>query len=708
MVLRLICSLQAEDLLKLFGSSSNQKMEEIQDDLGGEWERVKSKSKVTRVHRPPPSKRSSSPNSLAGRRRAGPLVNGSTSNGNTSVTSTNGDAFGRREARADTAQRWRSDSDSWSGSSSAGISTSSWASHDEDRQKRGIKENGGSYIDANGVGSTSNEFPDPHDALALKSDEHFNGSIENGSERDSRADSEELNTELNGVRNSPGRDSQPGSQSPSRPGFVSYSAALKAGMIGAVNELGSGESISPSGLTDGGHVTGLGASFSGNGAHFSSLHADLAGESTTSGGGKYIEAGGNKKVVSSGGFVSNPETILSSCTLGELGQHERKEKIFKFEGEVSKGDKGQVWGDKKSTLAARLAVTEGVSNLALTGSVNVTGRLSESSQPSGKSFAGDLSTSGKKISMDGSRSVSMESERGDSGSPTSLHGRLVVKDAMDTTSTPAETVETNLVWQGTDAGILRRLRQPGSGTSSSSAQPNGAFSRPRGPAHPDTVKVKLEAAVKLSLQPKAAPAVGESPLYIHAPISDEQRSSWPAEQSELAPLSAVFPSPRVQHSKSQLQGPVSQPSRSGHDLRRGQQYDHPKEKEVDERVRLQRTQSPSPDPGSPVMHLQQRQAGQSSMSLWIPSPSVASSQQQPNHPPSPALPGVHYRDRRSRTGAMPSTVPLSTCDFEVSKLGFHMRRLYTRPCTALGTWTDATCMGLPIVSSLGFSCTHIK
>ncbi|XP_024365240.1 uncharacterized protein [Physcomitrium patens] len=138
---------EAEDLLKIFGSSSSQKMDKAQDDFGGEWERVKFKNKGsgTRVHRPNPTKRSSSPNSSSGRRRLGPPVNGSSISSNVSHTtahySSNSD-FGRsRETRADAAQRWRSDSDSWSGSSSAGISTSSWASHDEDRPKKGMKEN---------------------------------------------------------------------------------------------------------------------------------------------------------------------------------------------------------------------------------------------------------------------------------------------------------------------------------------------------------------------------------------------------------------------------------------------------------------------------------------------------------------------------------------------------------------------------------------
>ncbi|KAG0616580.1 hypothetical protein M758_5G126500 [Ceratodon purpureus] len=148
---------EAEELLELFGTRHTQKAEKSQDDLEGEWERVKVKSKGsgTRVHRPQPTKRSSSPNSSSGRRRVGLPMNGSSASSNasqsTSHYSSNGE-FGRgREARADTAQRWRSDSDSWSGSSSAGLSTSSWASHDEERPKKGTKENGVTYGEANGV-----------------------------------------------------------------------------------------------------------------------------------------------------------------------------------------------------------------------------------------------------------------------------------------------------------------------------------------------------------------------------------------------------------------------------------------------------------------------------------------------------------------------------------------------------------------------------
>ncbi|CAK9859660.1 unnamed protein product [Sphagnum jensenii] len=122
---------EADDLLKLFGMTSHhhQEMVEAEEDFGGEWEKVKSKSKLTRINRPPPSKRSTSPNSpAAGRKRWGPLANGSTTTTSTAGAShsshntpVHGDAFIHgRESRADIAQRWRSDSDSWSGSSSAG------------------------------------------------------------------------------------------------------------------------------------------------------------------------------------------------------------------------------------------------------------------------------------------------------------------------------------------------------------------------------------------------------------------------------------------------------------------------------------------------------------------------------------------------------------------------------------------------------------
>ncbi|KAH8950107.1 hypothetical protein BDL97_10G066900 [Sphagnum fallax] len=123
---------EADDLLKLFGMTSHhhQEMVEAEEDFGGEWEKVKSKSKLTRINRPPPSKRSTSPNSpAAGRKRWGPLANGSTTTTSTAGAShsshnppVHGDAFIHgRESRADIAQRWRSDSDSWSGSSSAGF-----------------------------------------------------------------------------------------------------------------------------------------------------------------------------------------------------------------------------------------------------------------------------------------------------------------------------------------------------------------------------------------------------------------------------------------------------------------------------------------------------------------------------------------------------------------------------------------------------------
>ncbi|KAH9550323.1 hypothetical protein CY35_10G065600 [Sphagnum magellanicum] len=320
---------EADDLLKLFGTTSHhhQEMVEAEEDFGGEWEKVKSKSKLTRINRPPPSKRSTSPNSpAAGRKRWGPLANGSATTSSTAGaahsshnTPVNGDAFIHgRESRADIAQRWRSDSDSWSGSSSAGISSSSWVSQDDDNskpKKGSSREDGGSLAHT----STTGEFCESHDETILKGEEEeqANGCLEDGSERDSRADSEELCVELNAVRSNKGWDPQLDPQAPVRGEFISYSAALKAGTNVSGTESCNIDGLSPNAGSEGG-----------DGGQIASTIVSAAGSNRA-----------------------------SSSSTGVQGRQEQKEDVVIGEGEVKRGDKvPAAWSNSKSTLAARLAV----------------------------------------------------------------------------------------------------------------------------------------------------------------------------------------------------------------------------------------------------------------------------------------------------------------------------------------------------------------
>lgn len=77
----LVFMIQAQELLKLFGASPVRKVvDDVQEDNGGEWEKVKTKSKASRSFRAPPTKGSTSPNATAGRRR-GSAQNGTSGNG---------------------------------------------------------------------------------------------------------------------------------------------------------------------------------------------------------------------------------------------------------------------------------------------------------------------------------------------------------------------------------------------------------------------------------------------------------------------------------------------------------------------------------------------------------------------------------------------------------------------------------------------------
>lgn len=635
-----MCDCQAEELLELFGTSGTQKTEKTQDDLGGEWERVKVKSKGsgTRVHRPQPTKRSNSPNSSSGRRRLGPPVNGSSASSNasqsTSHYASNGD-FGRgRDARADTAQRWRSDSDSWSGSSSAGVSTSSWASHDEDRPKKGTKENGVTYGEANGV-VRAGEYLDPHNATTVKSYEHNNGLCENGSERDSRADSDDLNTECNGTRSSLGGDSQIGSQSPNRPGFTSYSAALKAGMAGGSTDVGSGDSVDSNGAVESGQTSGIRVASNVNVAVPSSANADFVGDGSKLGSGKHTEAVGSRRSsTNSETFASGAQPVLGSYNGGDLVWQERKDgKPICWDGEAKKADSRPAWSDSKTSLAATMAVPQGGNRASHTDGGSVGGRMKEGGHPSGKGPSGDGSANGRKSPTGGT--LAQESERAGKGSSSS-QGRAAAKDNADNTGGGIENVGKKIPWQGNDAAVLRRSIEALSGSNGGTSTAV-ASSGQQTQTYLDVSASTPESTIKMSSQAQEA---RQSAGHMDMAVGDVQQRGL---QSEQRPDMASSAS----QTKGEEQGSSSMSSRPAIDVRRGQQYNAPKER--DEKVHLRRTQSPSPDQAPPVV--QQRQSGQNLMPVRISTPPLQSSHQQFHPGQSPDNLTANYADGRNGSDA---------------------------------------------------------
>ncbi|KAG0616578.1 hypothetical protein M758_5G126500 [Ceratodon purpureus] len=608
---------EAEELLELFGTRHTQKAEKSQDDLEGEWERVKVKSKGsgTRVHRPQPTKRSSSPNSSSGRRRVGLPMNGSSASSNasqsTSHYSSNGE-FGRgREARADTAQRWRSDSDSWSGSSSAGLSTSSWASHDEERPKKGTKENGVTYGEANGV-VRAGEYLDPHNATTVKSYEHSNGLCENGSERDSRADSDDLNTECNGTRSSLGGDSQIESQSPNRPGFTSYSAALKAGMAGGSTDVGSGGSVDSNGAVESGQTSGIRVASNVNVAVPSSANADFVGDGSKLGSGKHTEAVGSRRSSTySEMSASGAQPVLGSHNGGDLVWQERKgSKSICWDGEAKKAESRPAWSDTKTSLAATMAVPEGGSRSSHSDSGSVGGRMKEGGHPSGKGPSGDGSANGRK-SPTGS-ALAQEGERAGKGSSSS-EGRAAAKDSADSTRASVESVVKKIPWQGNDAAVLRRSAEASS--ASNGATPTAvASSGQQTQTYLNVSTSTPESTIKTCLQ---AQEERQSTGQMGMVVGDVQQNGRQLEQRSDMASSAS-------QTNGEEQGSSSTSSRPANDVRRGQQHNGPKER--DEKVHFRRTRSPLPDQAPALV--QQRQSGQNLMPGRISTPPLQSSHQQ--------------------------------------------------------------------------------
>lgn len=629
-----MCNLQAEDLLKIFGSSSSQKMDKAQDDFGGEWERVKFKNKGsgTRVHRPNPTKRSSSPNSSSGRRRLGPPVNGSSISSNVSHTtahySSNSD-FGRsRETRADAAQRWRSDSDSWSGSSSAGISTSSWASHDEDRPKKGMKENVVMCGEANDV-VRAGEYLELHNASTLKSYEHTNGLCENGSERNYRADSDDLNTDSNGTRCGVGGEAQLESQSPNRPGFASYSAALKAGMAGASAEVGSGDSVDSNGACESGQTVSVRVASSVNVAVSSSVIADFVGDGSKLGSGKHIEAVGSRRPsANSENFGSGTQPVLGSYNGCDPVWQEREDgKFLRSDGETKKAENRSVWNDNKLSLAVTMAAPDRGNRAYNIDSGSIGGRMIEGSNLLGKGHSVDASTKGKESLADGT--LLEDNERTGKGNSSS-QGKPSFKDNVGKKSVTSENGCKKTPWQGNDAIVLRRLIDPGSSSNIGTPVPvvsSGQHTQ----THPDISARLPDSVIKTSSLPQEASQIAG---LVSMVFSDVEQGTLQSEQSPGMSSSIS--------TKAQVQGPIPLPTRASNDFRRVQQYNLLKDRD------FRRTQSPSPDQ-VPTM-IPQRQPGQNLIPVRISTPPLQSSQQQYHPTQSPDLNG-NFSDRRNGSGA---------------------------------------------------------
>lgn len=182
-------------------------------------------------------------NSQTGRRRTTPIANGTGANGSPALMGLGTsaiDGVNRPGSRADTAPRWRTDSDSWSGSSSAGTGSSSWTSQEEERPRKSYVANG---VTADAVGIAHGEEKGV-EARGRRT-ELVNGNSEVDRESEGGTSSVEgicsNGVEGNTLSNSAARGSS------SKPGFASYSAAVKAGIpTGAIETSGWEPSAGPS------------------------------------------------------------------------------------------------------------------------------------------------------------------------------------------------------------------------------------------------------------------------------------------------------------------------------------------------------------------------------------------------------------------------------------------------------------------------------
>ncbi|KAL2620746.1 hypothetical protein R1flu_000951 [Riccia fluitans] len=641
---------EAQELLKLFGVSQGRKViEDLPDDTGGEWERVKTKSKASRNYRVPPAKRSSSPSANGGRRR-GSAQSGLNGNGNGNGSLSTFSSFmhetvsrGRdRDNRVDSAHRWRSDSDSWSGSSSAGTATSSWGSNEEERPKKELRGNG-CVVETNGVGS---EGHDCVDGIASKGLAQTNGHYDSDSKVDARfLDSNESNGSSSSL------SAEARAAAAARSGFVSYSAALKSGMLAGAavengfgdgngssvcetgnslqNSVGNGTSRATIGTAASAGCISSSSPRANSKAEFSLDRIEQSSKQTTESSrpvfqlniGSYSEAAGSGSQAKSG----------SQNSVDKGGSESRAENLSKGgENEGRKAGKTQPWGKPLVVKAVNLAdVVSGQQSGVLNNHVSGSKATSDHA-PLAKSFGKDMS-----------RSVVADTENSENG----VHHKFGSFEIKEIPAKPVETVVRKNVWQGNEGAVLRLLHDPDPAVNSGSM--NGGTSGQR--IESDTYRGKHD-RVK-SPQPHAQhlnPHASMERVYMPSPPLEGQLTHWPDQSSSP---SGVVPS-HIPHSKvNQQQGPMFHQNRSSHESRR-HQYDNQKhDKHMDDRVHFRKQHMhPSEHHQHPtsMMHSQQRQFGQGLMPLRIPTPPPGMQQL---HHHAILSPAPLYRDRsRARGG----------------------------------------------------------
>ncbi|KAL3681183.1 hypothetical protein R1sor_024139 [Riccia sorocarpa] len=638
---------EAQELLKLFGVSQVRKVtEDLPDDTGGEWERVKTKSKASRNYRVPPAKRSTSPSANGGRRR-GSSQNGLNGTGHGNVSG-NGpfSAFsnlvhetvsrGRdRDSRVESAHRWRSDSDSWSGSSSAGTATSSWGSNEEERPKKDLRENG--YVaETNGVGVESHDCVDGAASQGFaQTNGHYDG--------DSKIDSRFLDSgESNGLSSSLSAEARAAA---ARSGFVSYSAALKSGMLAGAavesgegngssiseagnslqNSLGNGTSRAPTGATAGVGCIPASSPIADSKAESTAERIEISSKQTTEATrpffqlniGSYSEAAGSSNLAKSGSLEKGSSEVRAEL-LSKAGENESK-----------KVEKTQPWGKPLVVKAVNLAeVVSGQQSGVITNHVSCSKDTSD---------LASLKSSGK----DMPRNIIADTDNRENG----IHHRFGNFETKEISGKPVETPIKKNVWQGNEGAVLRLLHDPDPAVNSGSM--NGVTTGQR--IESDMFRGKND-RVK-SPQPHSQLLNSHAAMdraYMPSPPLEGQLSQWP---DQSASPSGAVPS-HIPHSKvHQQQGPMFHQSRASHESRRHQYESQKHDKHVDDRVHFRKQHMHPPEHHqhpTPMMHSQQRQLGQGLMPLRIPTPPPGMQQL---HHHAILSPAPMYRDRsRGRGG----------------------------------------------------------
>ncbi|CAM6092476.1 unnamed protein product [Calypogeia fissa] len=632
---------EAQELLDLFGASPVSKTEEVAEDTGGEWEKVKTKSKGGRAFRGATlAKGPTSPNSSSGRRR-GASQNSSSSNGGASLSGFNNfmhEAVGRgrdRDIKTDSAQRWRTDSDSWSGSSSAGTTFSNSGLHDEDRSKKLPHENGFIAEISEGVGFVSSPgFDGINGVSSSKSFIHTNGNQVEAEQKVEIRLMEDDSNELNGFSiNAIG-----GASSNTRSGFVSYSAALKSGMLAsAAAENGFGESnvvsapaehaVLPNGnLGNRSSTNSYSSAASATNVSPSSLNRNTKGDvSVDAVDGPSQKVGGLSKARLNGEGLASNHAKVSPVFGVDIGKQETKADIVtNGDGNARRPDRAQPWG-KPLTVKPSLPEFGSLQTTAVLDKLRVTVKPS-----------GDSSTPPKKLAKDVLKNVVSEGENGDTGSGNGHPGHSAAKENA---VKPAEPIVRKNAWQGNDGAVLRLLHDPDPAVNSS-------------PVNGSTTAQGAEAEVPKKQEKDQTPPLQE--IVVQSPVEKGDTEGPPAQFPKHFPNSSGALLPHESQSRALPQeGPLFQQGRSVHESRR-QQFDNQKhEKHQEDRAHFRKQQGHPQEhlqhPPS-MLHTQPHQIGQGLMPLHIPTPSSPGLQQHHHHPllsPSPQL----YRDRSSRSRA---------------------------------------------------------